>query len=164
MQLAKVLLMKKVAILILLNLFFVYEVHAYRYEVVSCEEIKSSDVTIARASNIDEECINLYMAFPSEIEKNTPVAPVMIGNYSENHKFSVKLQSVVWDDSKKEVTSHFCLSEEAIKKTKIVIDYMDFYHVTAVTCQKRIIIDNIEELISISDEESKSSDNLQYGK
>lgn len=98
-------------------------------------------------------CIAVYLSFPLRLEMLEALAPRLIIKSENGVGLTVDLYSVRSEVLEGEQLAYACLSEEALSKAKILIQYMNFSPEadTAWDCMQTVELDHLDKLLVESD-------------
>ena len=124
-------------------------------QVFACD-ISEPEVSIKRASDAEDHCIDLYVRYSKKAGDLVAWSPKLVGNFNEDFSFSASLGSQGSVESNDHYVSFFCLSEEALKVSKITIRYSPIVKGdgSVSTCAIIKEVENFPELLKINDESS----------
>lgn len=129
-------------------------------QVNACKTINNPDVKIMRSADDYDQCTDIVMEFPKKIGTHSLSSnPTIIVKEDNEYSVVVKTNSYQYFDpppeKKDKRLSYFCLGEEALKESKIIIEYTTITPPEKIIpCMVKIEIDNLAELLTESDKEA----------
>lgn len=127
------------------------------YPAMACKKkLDDPPVTFARAAKQNEQCIDLYLSYPDGFGELESLTPLLIAQRGDGFKIVTKINTEPSEFRKGQRLAYFCLSESALRETKIVIEYMDFTPPEdAWMCELMIELDQLDKRLAASDEAKK---------
>lgn len=119
---------------------------------MACKTPDVPSIEFARAEMYDD-CTGVYIAFPRKLEMLEALAPRLIIESENGIGLTVDLYSYQSEFQKGEQLAYACLTEEALRKAKILIQYMNFTPEasTAWDCMQTVELDQLDKLLAASD-------------
>lgn len=120
---------------------------------MACKTPDVPPVTFARAAKTYDACTAVYLVFPKRLEMLEALAPRLIIRSENGFVLVVDLYTRQSQSQEGAQTAYACLSEEALRKAKILVQYMNFTPEasTAWDCMQTVELDQLDKLLAASD-------------
>ena len=121
----------------------------------ACEKIDKPDVRFRMTipSHDGDHCFNFELFVPSGIGSLHATVPRLVGISKSGYAVTAHLSTSWYVAGEKELPLMFCLNEQALKESKVIVEYHSFPESGQGACFKKIELDNLKELLSESDKE-----------
>ena len=123
---------------------------------LACKILDNPPVTFARAAKQNSHCVDVYLSYTEKRGKLEATVPRLIIQSANGFGLSAELYTIRSKFREGEAVAYFCLSENALREAKIIIEYWDLtIPEDAWICEQRIELDQLDKLLAASDAEKK---------
>lgn len=123
---------------------------------MSCKTPDKPSIEFARAAQTRKDCIKVYLSFPETLEMLEALAPRLIIKSEDGINITVDLYTRPSNYKKGEQLAYACLSEKALLKAKILIQYMNSNPETSPwDCMQTVELEHLDKLLAESDAKKK---------
>ncbi len=122
----------------------------------ACEEVPHPGVQVGKlVDNKHDHCIDMFITYHRNIGPTNSTTITLTGNFSDGNGFATDLEIIksFGGPNPDQASSYFCLSENALNKSTILIKYWQYKVGEKVgECSKKITIKNLEKLLAETQE------------